>query len=113
MLKGKISKEDSCTPPPPILIEYFYGKGSPLFLRQHQMTSTPQNLIKNIMEGEGGLLLGRWCNEGGLLLHFDPLLAVRRAPPHAGRTWELLCGGSYGRRDSALVVDKGGFVISH
>ena len=32
-----------------ILVEYFYGDGSPLFLRQCQMTSTPQNLIKNII----------------------------------------------------------------
>ena len=32
-----------------ILVEYFYGNGSPLFLRQCQMTSTPQNLIKNII----------------------------------------------------------------
>ena len=32
-----------------ILVEYFYSDGSPLFLRQCQMTSTPQNLIKNII----------------------------------------------------------------
>ena len=32
-----------------ILVEYFYGDGSPLFLRQCQMTSTPQNLTKNII----------------------------------------------------------------
>ena len=32
-----------------ILVEYFYGDGSPLFLSQRQMTSTPQNLIKNII----------------------------------------------------------------
>ena len=32
-----------------IFVEYFYGNGSPLFLRQCQMTSTPQNLIKNII----------------------------------------------------------------
>ena len=28
---------------------FFNGDGSPLFLRQFQMTSTPQNLIKNII----------------------------------------------------------------
>ena len=32
-----------------ILVEYFYGDGSPLFLRRHQITSTPQNFIKNII----------------------------------------------------------------
>ena len=32
-----------------IPVEYFYGDGSPLFLSQRQMTSTPQNLIKNII----------------------------------------------------------------
>ena len=34
---------------PPILVEYFYGDGSPLFFRQCQTTSTPQNFIKNII----------------------------------------------------------------
>ena len=32
-----------------ILVEYFYGDGSPLFLRRRQMTYTPQNFIKNII----------------------------------------------------------------
>ena len=35
--------------PVTILVEYFYGDGSPLFLRLRQMTSTPQNFIKNII----------------------------------------------------------------
>ena len=32
-----------------ILVEYFYGNGSPFFFRQCQMTSTPQNFIKNFI----------------------------------------------------------------
>ena len=32
-----------------IPVEYFYGNGSPLFLKQGQMTRTSQNFTKNII----------------------------------------------------------------